>query len=159
MRPTIHRFGRQVPFAYLLKLKEEFLAKHADRSRTALPNSLDKIFGCAAMFLLCGWGSRCGALDTANVVVLLLNIARHVDFLQNIHSPLAKYVVPASPFLSIHLQCLSTVRSWAVSRCREAPAVRNSKRACKGHQFVLVSNLTLLFLVFSTHIWPLLIFV
>ena len=38
-------FGRQIPFAYLDKIKEEFQHKYAERARTALAHSLDKTFG------------------------------------------------------------------------------------------------------------------
>ena len=39
------RYGRQIPFAYLLNIKEEFLAKFATRARGCAENALDKIFG------------------------------------------------------------------------------------------------------------------
>ena len=39
------RYGRQIPFAYLLNIKEEFLAKFATRARGCAENGLDKTFG------------------------------------------------------------------------------------------------------------------
>ena len=39
------RYGRQVPFAFLEYVKNEFVQKFAERSRTAQANSLDKAFG------------------------------------------------------------------------------------------------------------------
>ncbi len=38
-------YGRQIPFAFLDKCKEEFLSKHAEKSRQATAHSLDKSFG------------------------------------------------------------------------------------------------------------------
>ncbi|EIE19250.1 R-SNARE protein, VAMP72-family [Coccomyxa subellipsoidea C-169] len=39
------KFGRQIPFAFLDKVKAEFAEKHAESSRTLHAHSLDKIFG------------------------------------------------------------------------------------------------------------------
>lgn len=39
------KYGRQIPYAYLLSIKDEFLSKHADRGRGAMENSLDRTFG------------------------------------------------------------------------------------------------------------------
>lgn len=38
-------FGRQIPFAFLEKIREEFLQKFADKGRTASSHSLEKQFG------------------------------------------------------------------------------------------------------------------
>ncbi len=38
-------YGRQVPFAFLEKVKEEFQQKYADKGRTSPAHSLDKVFG------------------------------------------------------------------------------------------------------------------
>lgn len=38
-------FGRQVPFAFLERISEDFLSSHANRSRSAVPHSLDRIYG------------------------------------------------------------------------------------------------------------------
>ena len=38
-------FGRQVPFAFLEKVKEEFFAKWQDKAAGAIAHSLDKSFG------------------------------------------------------------------------------------------------------------------
>ncbi len=43
----MHRSGRQIPYAYLETVKNEFTAKYAEKSRTAQEGSLDKAFGCA----------------------------------------------------------------------------------------------------------------
>ena len=40
------RSGRQIPYAYLETVKNEFTAKYAEKSRTAQEGSLDKAFGC-----------------------------------------------------------------------------------------------------------------
>jgi hypothetical protein len=40
------QFGRQVPFAFLEKVKEEFFAKWEDKAQTAIAHSMDKTFGC-----------------------------------------------------------------------------------------------------------------
>ena len=42
------RVGRQLPFAFLEKVRGEFQDKHAESSRTLHAHSLDKTFGCAA---------------------------------------------------------------------------------------------------------------
>lgn len=39
------QFGRQVPFAFLEKVKEEFFAKWEDKAQGAIAHSLDKSFG------------------------------------------------------------------------------------------------------------------
>jgi vesicle-associated membrane protein 72 len=39
------KYGRQIPFAYLLNIKDEFLAKFASRARGCAENGLDKTFG------------------------------------------------------------------------------------------------------------------
>mgnify|MGYP002380979549 CR=1 FL=1 len=39
------QFGRQVPFAFLEKVKEEFFAKWQDKAQTAIAHSMDKNFG------------------------------------------------------------------------------------------------------------------
>ena len=41
------RVGRQLPFAFLEKVRGEFQEKHAESSRTLHAHSLDKTFGCA----------------------------------------------------------------------------------------------------------------
>ena len=41
------RVGRQLPFAFLEKVRGEFQDKHAESSRTLHAHSLDKTFGCA----------------------------------------------------------------------------------------------------------------
>lgn len=38
-------YGRQVPFAFLEKVREEFQQKFADKGRTSPAHSLDKVFG------------------------------------------------------------------------------------------------------------------
>jgi len=38
-------YGRQVPFAFLEKVREEFQQKYADKGRTSPAHSLDKVFG------------------------------------------------------------------------------------------------------------------
>jgi vesicle-associated membrane protein 7 len=38
-------YGRQIPFAFLDKIREEFSRQYADKGRTALAHSLDKSFG------------------------------------------------------------------------------------------------------------------
>lgn len=38
-------FGRQIPFAFLEKVKEEWFAKWAEKGTAALAHSLDKSFG------------------------------------------------------------------------------------------------------------------
>jgi hypothetical protein len=40
-------FGRQIPFAFLERIKAEWREKLADKSRTATAHSLDKTFGYA----------------------------------------------------------------------------------------------------------------
>ena len=39
------RYGRQIPFAYLINIKDEFTGKFASRAKGATENSLDKTFG------------------------------------------------------------------------------------------------------------------
>ncbi len=38
-------YGRQIPFAFLDKIKDEFLQKYADKGSSAIAHSLDKIYG------------------------------------------------------------------------------------------------------------------
>lgn len=38
-------FGRQIPFAFLERVSEDFLNQHATKGRTAAPHSLDRAFG------------------------------------------------------------------------------------------------------------------
>ena len=45
-------YGRQVPFAFLEKVREEFQQKFADKGRTSPAHSLDKQFGSASLSLL-----------------------------------------------------------------------------------------------------------
>ena len=42
------RVGKQLPFAFLEKVRAEFQEKHAESSRTLHAHSLDKTFGCVA---------------------------------------------------------------------------------------------------------------
>ena len=42
-------YGRQVPFAFLEKVREEFQQKFADKGRTSPAHSLDKQFGSASL--------------------------------------------------------------------------------------------------------------
>lgn len=39
-------YGRQIPFAFLERLRDAFLEKFADRGHTAPDNSLNNSFGC-----------------------------------------------------------------------------------------------------------------
>ena len=39
------RFGRQVPFAFLESVKNEFREKYGEKARTAQAGSLDRAFG------------------------------------------------------------------------------------------------------------------
>lgn len=48
------KLGRQIPFAFLDKVKAEFAEKHAETSRTLHAHSLDKIFGCGILLALKG---------------------------------------------------------------------------------------------------------
>ena len=48
---SIRRYGRQIPFAYLLNIKDEFLAKFASRAKGQPENGLDKIFGCGPVLI------------------------------------------------------------------------------------------------------------
>ncbi len=41
------QYGRQIPFAFLDKVRAEFAEKYADSSRTLHAHSLDKTLGCA----------------------------------------------------------------------------------------------------------------
>ena len=41
------QFGRQVPFAFLERVRAEFQEKFADKGRTATAHSLDNSVGCA----------------------------------------------------------------------------------------------------------------
>lgn len=43
------RVGKQLPFAFLEKVRAEFQEKHAESSRTLHAHSLDKTFGCAPL--------------------------------------------------------------------------------------------------------------
>ena len=45
MLPLLRRSGRQVPFACLENVKNEFEQKYAEKSRTAQAGSLDRAFG------------------------------------------------------------------------------------------------------------------
>lgn len=38
-------YGRQIPFAFLERVSEDFLASHATRAKAAAPHSLDRTFG------------------------------------------------------------------------------------------------------------------
>lgn len=38
-------YGRQIPFAFLERVRDEFSAKYAEKGKTAGPNSLSKSFG------------------------------------------------------------------------------------------------------------------
>jgi hypothetical protein len=38
-------YGREVPYAYLERVKDEFEEKYADRGRTSPAHSLDRSFG------------------------------------------------------------------------------------------------------------------
>jgi hypothetical protein len=38
-------FGRQIPYAFLDRVSEEFMAKHAKQGKTAGAHSLDRVFG------------------------------------------------------------------------------------------------------------------
>lgn len=44
-------YGRQVPFAFLEKVREEFQQKYADKGRTSPAHSLDKVFGYAKLHI------------------------------------------------------------------------------------------------------------
>ena len=39
------KYGRQIPFAFLERTREEFQSKFAERARTAAAHSFDKSFG------------------------------------------------------------------------------------------------------------------
>jgi hypothetical protein len=43
-------YGRQIPFAFLERLRDAFLEKFADRGRTAPVDSLNNSFGCVSVF-------------------------------------------------------------------------------------------------------------
>ena len=43
------RYGRQVPFAFLESVKNEFREKYGEKARTAQAGSLDRAFGWEAM--------------------------------------------------------------------------------------------------------------
>ncbi len=43
------RVGKQLPFAFLEKVRAEFQEKHAESSRTLHAHSLDKTFGCVIL--------------------------------------------------------------------------------------------------------------
>ena len=38
-------FGRQIPFAFLERVSEDFLNSHATKAKAAAPHSLDRSFG------------------------------------------------------------------------------------------------------------------
>jgi hypothetical protein len=38
-------YGRQIPFAFLERVRDEFQAKYAEKGKTAAVHSLDKSFG------------------------------------------------------------------------------------------------------------------
>lgn len=38
-------YGRQIPFAFLERVSEDFMASHATRAKAAAPHSLDRTFG------------------------------------------------------------------------------------------------------------------
>lgn len=38
-------YGRQIPFAFLERVSDDFLASHATRAKAAAPHSLDRTFG------------------------------------------------------------------------------------------------------------------
>jgi vesicle-associated membrane protein 72 len=38
-------YGRQIPFAFLERVRDEFQAKYAEKGKTAAAHSLDKSFG------------------------------------------------------------------------------------------------------------------
>jgi hypothetical protein len=44
-------YGRQIPFAFLERLRDAFLEKFADRGRTAPENSLNNSFGCVGVYV------------------------------------------------------------------------------------------------------------
>lgn len=44
-RASPYRYGRQIPFAYLINIKDDFLDKFASRAKGATENGLDKTFG------------------------------------------------------------------------------------------------------------------
>ena len=46
------RYGRQVPFAFLESVKDEFRDKYGEKARTAQAGSLDRAFGWEAMHTL-----------------------------------------------------------------------------------------------------------
>lgn len=45
-------YGRQIPFAFLEKVKEEFLHKYGAEAQTKAAHSLDSTFGCDLQSLL-----------------------------------------------------------------------------------------------------------
>lgn len=47
------RVGKQLPFAFLEKVRAEFQEKYAESSRTLHAHSLDKTFGCATFGRAC----------------------------------------------------------------------------------------------------------
>ena len=46
------QFGRQIPFAFLERVRAEFQEKFADRGRTATAHSLDNSVGCVPCSLM-----------------------------------------------------------------------------------------------------------
>ena len=38
-------YGRQIPFAYLDKLKEDFVKAHGETAKSAVANSLQRVYG------------------------------------------------------------------------------------------------------------------
>jgi hypothetical protein len=39
-------YGRQIPFAFLERMRDAFLEKFSEKGKTAGPQGLDKTFGC-----------------------------------------------------------------------------------------------------------------
>lgn len=48
-------YGRQIPFAFLDRVRAEFTEKYAEGSRTLHAHSLDKTFGCAPVQPALAW--------------------------------------------------------------------------------------------------------
>jgi len=40
-------YGRQIPFGYLEKVKEDFLKNYGETGRNAVAMSLNRVYGCA----------------------------------------------------------------------------------------------------------------
>ena len=58
-------YGRQVPFAFLEKVREEFQQKFADKGRTSPAHSLDKQFGQVFQFFTLA--ALCVAADVPEI--------------------------------------------------------------------------------------------